>query len=177
MKYLRIQQKREHYRGVSAGNHWRYILKAAGCFLMMSISAQLHTFTSLQSWEVILFNEWQRETITINQTKLWVELGSRAPSRVQTENWLTLQVKEECLQHNKEKNWTNMEGQVRFVKFSLSEPEHLWDHVLWTGETKAEIFTHNASDFVTNTSTMNSSLIIVVVFLNQTTQTHLSISE
>ena len=41
-----------------------------------------------------------------------------------------------------------MAAQLRFVKLHLNKPQDFWNNVLWTDQTKVEMFGHNAQQHV-----------------------------
>ena len=41
-----------------------------------------------------------------------------------------------------------MTEQLRFVKLHLNKPQDFWNNVLWTDQTKVEMFGHNAQQHV-----------------------------
>jgi len=41
-----------------------------------------------------------------------------------------------------------MAAQLKFVKLHLNKPQDFWNNVLWTDQTKVEMFGHNAQQHI-----------------------------
>ena len=51
----------------------------------------------------------------------------------------------------------NMAAQLLFAKLHLNKPQDFWNNVLWTDQTKVEMFGHNAQQHVWRNQTQHIS--------------------